>query len=132
MIWFDIATFDFRYPTPCTDGDPNGILLSMNETTNLAYFAPLANTQWDNFNAANITLNISNTFVPIWSPQLSEVLITCASNSAIDKREMLDIVWKQDRYVTGQDYWYLRIRQVLIRDITLNNITATNDSARYE
>ena len=132
MIWFDIATSDFRYPTPCTDGDPNGILLSMNKTTKLAYFAPLANTQWDNFNAAKITLNVSNTSVPIWSPQLSEVLSTCVSNSAIAKREMLDIVWKQDHYVTGQDYWYLRIRKVLIGNITLNNITATNDSARYE
>ena len=92
MISFDIATSDFRYPTPCTDGDPNGILLSLNETTNLAYFAPLANTQWDNFNAANITLNVSNKSVPIWSPQLSEVLSTCVSNSAIaTKREMLDI-----------------------------------------
>ena len=131
VIRFDIATSDFRYPTPCTDRDPNGILLSLNETANLAYFAPLANTQWDNFNAANITLNVSNTSVPIWSPQLTEVLSTCVSNSTIDKREMLDIVWKQDRYVTGQDYWYLRIRDVLIRNIPLY-ITATNDSARYE
>ena len=131
MIEFDIATFDFRYPTPCTDQDTNGILLSINETTNLAYFTPLANTQWDNFNAATITLNVSNTSVPIWSPQLTEVLSTCVSNSAIAKREMLDIVWKQDRYVAGQDYWYLRIRAVLIGNIALN-ITATNDSARYE
>ena len=131
MIWFDIATSDFRYPTPCTDGDPNGILLSINETTNLAYYAPLANTQWDNFIAATITLNVSNTSVPIWSPQLSEVLTTCVSNSAITKREMLDIVWKQDRYVARQDYWYLRIRAGLIGHIFLN-ITATNDSARYE
>ena len=131
MILFDIATSDFRYPTPCTDRDPNGILLSINETTNLAYFAPLANTQWDNFNAATITLNVSNTSVHIWSPHLSEVLSTCVSNSVIAKREMLDIVWKQDRYVTGQDYWYLRIRAVLIGNIPLN-ITATNDSARYE
>ena len=131
MIGFDIATSDFRYPTPCTDGDPNGILLSMNKNTNLAYFAPLANTQWDNFNAATITLNVSNTSVPIWSPQLTEVLTTCVSNSAIDKREMLDVVWKQDRYVTGQDYWYLRIIVVRIGYIPLK-IIATNDSARYE
>ena len=131
MIEFDIATSDFRYLTPCTDRDPNGILLSINETTNLAYFAPLANTQWDNFNAANITLNVSNTSVPIWSPQLTEEFSTCVSNSAIAKREMLDIVWKQDRYATGQDYWYLRIREVLIGYIA-RNITATNDSARYE
>ena len=131
MIRFDIATSDFRYPTPCTDEDPNGILLSINETTNLAYFAPLANTQWDNFNAANTTLNVSNKSVPISSPQLSEEFSTCISNSAIAKREMLDIVWKQDRYATGQDYWYLRIREVLIRSIPLY-ITATNDSPRYE
>ena len=130
MIKFDIATSDFRYPTPCTDEDPNGILLSVNETTNLAYFAPLANTQWDNFNAAKITLNVSNTSVHIWSPQLSEELSTCVSNT-IAKREMLDIVWKQDHYFTGQDYWYLRIRAVLIGNIA-HNITATNDSARYE
>ena len=44
---------------------------------------------------------------------------------------MLDIVWKQDRNITGQDYWYLRIRAVLIGNIPLY-ITATNDSARYE
>ena len=131
MIKFDIATSDFRYPSPCTDRDPNGILLSLNETTNLAYFAPLANTQWDNFNAANITLNVSNKSVPIWSPHLSEVLTACVSNSAIAKREMLDIVWKQDLNFTGQDYWYLRIREVRIGNIPLN-ITATNDSARYE
>ena len=103
----------------------------MNDT-HIAFFAPLANTQWDNFDAATNMLNVSNTTVPVRSPQLTDTLSVCVANSTIARRETLDIVWEQDGYVTGQDNWYLRIQSVQIGSVT-QEITSTNDSgARYK
>ena len=129
---FDIATSDFQYPTPCTDNAPNGILLSMNKSSHLAYFVPLANTQWKYFNAENIFLNISDTIIPVWSPQLTETLSVCIANSIIANRGMLDIVWRQDGYVPEHDNWFLDIRNVSIGNITENITATTNNSTRYK
>ena len=129
---FDMATSDFQYPTPCTDNAPNGILLSMNESSHLAYYTPLANTQWKYFDAENISLNVSNTIIPVWSPQLTETLSVCIANSTIANRGMLDIVWRQDNYAPEHDNWFLDIRSVSIGNITENITATTNNSTRYK
>ena len=126
---FDISTSDFQYPTPCTDNAPNGILLSMNKSSHLAYFVPLANTQWENFNTENISLNVSDTIIPVWSPQLTETLSVCIANST---RGMLDIVWRQDGYAPEHDNWFFNIRSVSIGNIIESITATTNNSTRYK
>ena len=104
-------------------------MLSMNKSSHLAYFAPVANTHWKDFNAENISISVSDTIIPVWSPQLTEELSVCIANST---RGMLDIVWRQDDYAPELDNWFLNIRSVSIGNIMENITATTNNSTRYK
>ena len=116
----------FQYPTPCNDESPNGIMLAMGSAspTPMAYFTPLANTNWKNFTTyANDSsyLLIDGVVVPVYSTEPNE-LIEIKGCVFTEDTEMLSIGWRQEYYVEEQDYWYLNISNVQIDDIVIDNI----------
>ena len=110
----------FRYPTICTDSSPNGVMLSVSEDTPVAYYAPLANTNWPGFNATSLSLSTSDGDVPVLSPQSNQMIevTTCVN---ID-RDSLNVVWKQENFTGNSDHWYLNIEQVTLGEINISNI----------
>ena len=73
-IRFQLMMSRFQYPTPCTDKAPNGVMMSIPGDTPLAYYAPLANTNWPGFNTSNMSLNIDGVEIPVLSPQPNQLI----------------------------------------------------------
>lgn len=96
---------NFTQPLPITDSFPNTILLSLstdqNEAKPLAYYAPVGNKYWTDFNTTRFTLY----HVPIYSPNSTHKteLSFCISKNV----DTFYLMWKQDNYTVGADIWSL-------------------------
>ena len=118
----------FQYPTPCTDKAPNGVMMSIPGDTPLAYYAPLANTNWPGFNTSNMSLNIDGVEIPVLSPQANQLIESSVCVDNITDSEVLEIVWRQDNFTSKHDYWYLSIESVHVGNTSITNISETGNS----
>ena len=117
----------FQYPTPCTDNAPNGVMMSIPGDTPLAYYAPLANTNWPGFNTSNMSLNIDGVEIPVLSPQPNQLIESSVCVDSITDSEVLEIVWRQDNFTREHDYWYLSIESVHVGNISITIISETGN-----
>ena len=102
IISFLLQLTQFIEPGPCTDTSPNAILLSLHtEDTSspLAYFVPVGNKFWSNFNGSSLYN------VPIYSPcSTQNALITTCLNNNISE---FSLSWIQENYTINKDIWSL-------------------------
>ena len=127
VVVFELLIARFRYPTPCTDTAPNGVMLSVSDYTPLAYYAPLANTNWPGFNTLNMSFTTTAGLISVWSTrpnQLTEIP-TCVNTT---DRESLQVVWRQDNFTSDSDYWYLYIKRVSLGEAIVSDIQLGNFS----
>ena len=82
------------------DSLPNAILLFLSTdqyTKPLAYYAPVGNKYWTDFNTTHLN------GVPIYSPnptQYTEISFCLHNNT-----EQISLIWVQDNYTTDADIW---------------------------
>ena len=119
----------FHYASPCfdTDAAPNGVRLSVSDNTPLAYYVPLANTNWPEFNATSMYFTTTAGEIPVWSPQPNQITEVTACVNTTDK-ESLQVVWRQDNFTRDHDYWYLHIRRVSLGEASISDIRLGNSS----
>ena len=116
----------FQYPTPSSNQSHlNGVMMSIPGDTPLAYYAPLANTNWPGFNTSNMSLNIDGVEIPVLSPQPNQLIESSVCVDNITDSEVLEIVWRQDNFTSEHDYWYLTIESVHVGITSINNISET-------
>ena len=97
--------------------------MTVSKNTPLAYFAPLANDNWNQFTRESMLFNTNGIDVPILLPvhnQLTKVSV-CIDDFA--NEEFVEVVWRQDNFASNQNYWYLHIEQLLVDDMDISNIT---------
>ena len=99
----------------------------MSDNTPLAYYAPLANTNWPGFNAASMSISTATGEIPVWSPQPNQLTEVTACVNTTD-RESLQVVWRQDNFTSDSDYWYLHIKRVSLGEVNISDITVGNFS----
>ena len=75
--------------------------------TPLAYYAPLANTNWPGFNTSNMSLNIDGVEIPVLSPQPNQLIESSVCVDNITDSEVLEIDWRQDNFTSERDYRYI-------------------------
>ena len=115
--------FRFQYPTPCTDDSPNGITLGAlaAQATPMAYFTPLANTNWKDYTTNSSLLLINGISVPVYSTQPDQLIeiSKCVDTAGNDT---LLLGWRQELYERAHDYWYLNISSVQIDGVNITGI----------
>ena len=99
--------------------------MSIPGDTPLAYYAPLANTNWPGFNTSNMSLNIDGVEIPVLSPQPNQLIESSVCVDCITDSEVLEIVWRQDNFTSEHDYWYLSIESVHVGNTSITNIGET-------
>ena len=102
--------------------------MSIPGDTPLAYYAPLANTNWPGFNTSNMSLNIDGVEIPVLSPQPNQLIESSVCVDNITDSEVLEIVWRQDNFTSEHDYWYLSIESVHVGNTSITNISETGNS----
>ena len=122
MVTFELLMTGFRYPSPCTNTAPNGVRLSVSDNTPLAYYAPLANTNWPGFNTTNMSFTTTAGEISVWSPQPNQLTEVTACVNTTD-RESLQVVWRQDNFTSDSDYWYLYIKRVSLGEVNISDIS---------
>ena len=127
MVTFELLMTRFRYPSPCTDTAPNGVRLTVSGNTPLAYYAPLANTNWPGFNATSMYFTTTAGEIPVWSPRPNQLTEVTACVNTTDK-ESLQVVWRQDNFTSDHDYWYLYIKCVSLGEVNINDIRLGSSS----
>ena len=95
--------------------------MSIPGDTPLAYYAPLANTNWPGFNTSNMSLNIDGVEIPVLSPQPNQLIESSVCVDNITDSEVLEIVWRQDNFTSEHDYWYLSIESVHVGNTSITN-----------
>ena len=121
MVTFKLLMTKFRYPSPCTDAAPNGVQLTVSGNTPLAYYAPLANTNWPGFNVTSMSFTTTAGETPVWSLKPNQLTkVTACVN--ITGRESLQVVWRQDNFTSDNDYWYLYIKRVSLGKTNISDI----------
>ena len=127
VVTFELLITRSRYSTPCTDTAPNGVMLSVSNYTPLAYYTPLANTNWPGFNTVNMSLTTVAGLIPVWSPRPNQLTEVTACVNTTD-RESLQVVWRQDNFTSDSDYWYLYIKHVSLGETIISDIGLGNFS----
>ena len=108
----------FVQAIPSTDSFPNAILLSQIASyagqctsTPLAYYAPVGNKYWTNFNTTHLN------GVPIYSPnptQYATVSFCIHKNT-----ELVSLIWTQDNYTADCDIWSISQPTITLEQIPL-------------
>ena len=136
MITFQLMMTRYQYPTPCNEQDttPRGVLLSVSGDQQLAYYAPLAHTNWSELilqDLENMRFTSSEGVdVPIWSPLQNQVTMVTTCVNTTD-RDTLEVVWRQDNFAPGGEHWYLHIERVTVEDfINISDISAVGSNSR--
>ena len=127
VVVFELLITRFQYPSPCTDTTPNGVRLSVSDNTSLAYYAPLANTNWPELNATDISFTTTAGKIPVWSPRPNQLTSVTACMNTTD-RESLELVWSQDNFTDNSDYWYLHIQNVSLGNTSISNISVQGNN----
>ena len=106
----------FVQSVPSTDSSPNAILLSLSTdqyTKPLAYYAPVGNKYWTDFNTTHLN------GVPIYSPnptQYTEISF-CVDNNT----EQISLIWIQDNYTTDADIWSISHLNISSQQMSIAN-----------
>lgn len=126
VVRFLLHTAQFQYPTLRTASSHNAISLSVLGERQLAYYVPMANTEWPMFSMTNNTFNGD---VPVYSPHLG--LLTeasmCLNTSA---RDSVTVEWLQSNFTESSDHWFLSPHQAVLGN-TLINFTEKLTTSRY-
>ena len=108
----------FVQATPTTDSFPNVILLALTAShagqytsTPLAYYAPVGNKYWTNFNTTHLN------GVPIYSPNPTQY--TAVSFCIHKNTELVSLIWTQEHYTSNYDIWSISQPTVTLEQITL-------------
>ena len=127
---FQLQFKNFQYPSVSTSSVPNTVVLSVSELGTRAHYAPVADTNWPLFNAADKYFYSSTGNIPVYSPHPNQVTMTAVCVNVTD-REFLEIIWRQDKFKSGFDHWYLHIDQVVLGNFSISGSIQNAHSERY-
>ena len=122
LLRFQLQLRKFHYPTVSTDPVPNTVVLTVSDIGPQAHYAPVADINWPQFNAADKYFYSSSGNIPVYSPYPNQLTEATACVNVTD-RESLEIIWRQDEFKSGFDHWYLHIDQVMLANFSISNIT---------
>ena len=127
---FQLQFREFPYPSVSTSSAPNTVVLSVSELGPQAHYAPVADTNWPFFNSADKYFYSSAENIPVHSPHPNQVTMATACVNVTD-RKSLEIIWRQDKFKSGFDLWYLHIDEVVLDNFSISDLIRKNDSERY-
>ena len=110
-ITFHLEFFWFTQPTPITDSSPNGVELMISTDSGvswnpIAYYAPVANIMWANFNTSQGTILLpSGQTFPVLAPSITQFTWAAACIKPSSTEVMIQ--WKQTGFVGCNDEWVL-------------------------
>ena len=127
---FQLQFRKFPYPSVSTSSVPNTVVLSVSELGPQAHYAPVADTNWPFFNAAEKYFYSSAGNIPVYSPHPNQVTMATACVNVTD-RKSLEIIWRQDEFKSGFDLWYLHIDEVILDNFSISDLIRKTNSERY-